>query len=214
MELYQIAVPSGFVTKPFPVKVNGKFIKVESVPSGNTLYIKTSEGETFLGKERYSIEFEKEFEWIQIQGADEETIQLQIGLGWILQDAPEDVNVLTLPNVYLQYQVGTPATINPAATADVSFPPLYPGGTIYVVDPSAAIDLQITDIYEGNILRDAPDGILFDSNHNPVPLNQITAPGLYYVFTYGTSGFRLTNNAAVAVQYSYNLLQQPMIFPG
>ena len=77
---------------PKRYKCDGNFIKVETVPSGNPLYIKTSENETALLVAGRSEKFEKPFNWIEITGfVAGELLTLQTGLGWMLDSIPSEI---------------------------------------------------------------------------------------------------------------------------
>ena len=83
MELQQIKTLAANTTR---YKCDGDFIKIETVPSGNTLFIKTSENETFTGPPGRAIKFEFIFSWIEISGyVPGEEIELQVGKGWMLE---------------------------------------------------------------------------------------------------------------------------------
>jgi len=90
---------------------DGDFIKIETVPSGNTLSIKTSENETFIGGQGRSVKFEKIFSWIQIAGnlAGEELV-FQTGRGWMMDSvfAPVTVNIPQPLTVRGEQMVGSP----------------------------------------------------------------------------------------------------------
>lgn len=86
------------------VSLSGDFVKIEKVPSGNTLTIRTNfagplpngqensgipntenENESFIGPQGRSIKFENPFQQLYITGAaQDEEITIQTGFGWML----------------------------------------------------------------------------------------------------------------------------------
>lgn len=201
MELQQIKTDANV---PYRYMDHGDFIKIETVPSGNELFIKTSEGETFKGPAGRSIKFEKAFDWYEISGqVPGESIELQTGLGWMMDSVFPPVTVIVPPEA-MPIEVANPAfnfaTSVPASGAlqTINFPtapngdklsspwtlldinnspgrPTWTGGTAYI---------QVTGRFPNSVQPDPvaifnQDGTLFAGN------GRINANGSYYVKTLG-----------------------------
>lgn len=214
MQFYAVKMPSNTATtKRF--QCAGRFLKVEDIPSGNKIKIKSSEGETVIAAKGRSMEFVKPFTGLEISGfAADETIVLQAGDGWMEQDPPDP----TVGGVLAGELVSLPTA--GGGTYDITFPGGFSGLMMYV-NQSGAIDLSILGVQINQQWYETPAAdfgvILFDKNKNPVANNNITAEGIYYVFTFGFTGIRLQNDSpdppgeTPIIRYGASL--NPLIFP-
>ncbi len=85
-----------------PISVQGNFFRFDSIPSGNVLTVESDQGETWNVVQGRNIYTEKGFKSLFVSGYAQvpgpppqaETLEAQVGYGWILDASPSTVDVV------------------------------------------------------------------------------------------------------------------------